>query len=141
MAERKWTIKRALVVLLSTLCIGGLVYILIVALMMDHAMRGLCGNQLLSSTPSPNFKLKAVAFERDCGAAASTSIQISILRERDQLTERDHGNVLTMDDLPRQGYRVDWKGDEQLVIHFSEKPEIFLQEKEVRGVKISYEPA
>lgn len=100
-----------------------------------------CSNELLSAARSPNGKLAAVAFERNCGATTKYSLQISILNGREPLIDDDRGNALRAEDLSRQGYRVEWKGDDQLVIHFSEKPEIFLQEKEVRGVKISYEPA
>lgn len=95
----------------------------------------------LSSIPSPNGKPAAVAFERNCGATTAYSIQPSIMNSREPLIDDDSGNVVVTDNLSRQGYRVEWKGDDQLVIHFSEKPRIFRQEKQVRDVKISHEPA
>ena len=38
----------------------------------------LCGNTLLAETPSPEGNLRAVVFERNCGATTSFSTQVSV---------------------------------------------------------------
>ena len=37
-----------------------------------------CGNDLVKEVPSPNGKMKAVVFQRDCGATTGFSTQISL---------------------------------------------------------------
>lgn len=39
----------------------------------------ICGNKIIQEIPSPNRKLKAVIFTRDCGATTGFSTQISLL--------------------------------------------------------------
>jgi hypothetical protein len=39
----------------------------------------LCGNQEITRIPSPDGKIEAVLFERDCGATTNFSAQISVV--------------------------------------------------------------
>ena len=63
-------------------------------LLLVAAMGGACGhgdpcrNRLLASVPSPDGRVKAVVFERDCGATTAVSTHVSILRSTDEVPER-----------------------------------------------------
>ena len=52
----------------------------------------MCGNDIYSETLSPDGELKAVIFQRDCGATTGFSTQVSIL-DTDETLENDGGNI------------------------------------------------
>jgi hypothetical protein len=60
----------------------------------------LCGNEIQSEVVSPDGKMKAVIFERDCGATTSATTQISILGAHDGLPN-EVGNAFVLDDEPK----------------------------------------
>ena len=57
----------------------------------------LCGNDISQTVPSPAGGLKAVVFDRDCGATTGFSTQVSILYATESLPN-DGGNTLVLDD-------------------------------------------
>ena len=57
----------------------------------------MCGNQVLSEIPSPNMQVKAVVFERDCGATTDFSTQVAILPINESLGNETAGNVFVAD--------------------------------------------
>jgi hypothetical protein len=56
----------------------------------------LCGNEEAFRVPSPDGKIEAVVFERDCGATTDFSTQISIL-PKGASVQSGAGNALTAD--------------------------------------------
>jgi hypothetical protein len=56
----------------------------------------MCANDLLTEIPSPDGALKAVVFQRDCGATTSFSTQISILWTNRPLPN-ETGNLFVAD--------------------------------------------
>ncbi|MCP4989275.1 MAG: hypothetical protein GY928_25425 [Colwellia sp.] len=59
----------------------------------------MCGNDVHSEVFSPDGELKAVTFERSCGATTGFNTQISILNADDKL-ENEIGNVFRMSGHP-----------------------------------------
>lgn len=55
-----------------------------------------CSNITLQTLPSPDQKFKAIVFERNCGAGANRSAQVSILPIAAALTN-EPGNVFVAD--------------------------------------------
>jgi hypothetical protein len=47
-----------------------------------------CGNDVLKEVPSADGRLKAVVFQRDCGATTGLSTQVTILRSNERLLAR-----------------------------------------------------
>jgi hypothetical protein len=45
----------------------------------NKLLEDMCGNEVLRSVPSPDGRVKAVIFERDCGATTGYSGQVSLL--------------------------------------------------------------
>ena len=94
----------------------------------DRFFDDLCGNTVLKSLGSPDRKLKAVVFQRDCGATTGFSIQISVLNAGDPLPNEE-GNVFIADsghgaapEGPGGGPAVDilWERPRKLLIeHYS----------------------
>lgn len=72
-----------------------------------------CANEIVSEVPSPNGKLKAVIFTRDCGATTAFSRQVSIVPGLDNLPN-DGGNVYISGDVPTLSVR--WTDDQNLTI-------------------------
>jgi hypothetical protein len=103
---------------------------------------GLCGNEILSESLSPDGSKRAVLFSRDCGATTDYSWQISILGAKEVLPDdggnafaagTDHGAVQEMK------IEVDWKDSEHLIVSYPEHAHVFHHLTLVSGVRISYE--
>ncbi len=95
----------------------------------------LCVNDNVLETVSPNARLKAVAFRRNCGATTDYSTHISILPAGDKL-RNEGGNVFTANH--ELSLSVHWIDDEHLRVT-GETRTHFLRLTEFRGVHISYE--
>jgi len=94
----------------------------------------MCGNQVLQEIPSPDKKLKAVVFQRDCGATTGFSTQLSIIKANEKLpnskgnvfsADTDHGKVPAG---PGGGPQVDvaWIGLHDLEVRYPQRARIFL---------------
>ena len=77
----------------------------------------LCGNQIHDEIHSADAELRAVIFQRDCGATTGFATQISILGEDERLPNRG-GDVLVIDGHPRNvAPRIEWFGSDTLLVH------------------------
>ncbi|HEY8118515.1 MAG TPA: hypothetical protein VIE91_04685 [Methylophilaceae bacterium] len=124
---------------LILLCIGGL-FLLI------QSLPDMCGNQVLAEYPSPNNKLKAVTFERDCGATTGFSTQVSILSSASVL-ENEGGNIFVADTnhgaAPAgQGggpeVQVNWLSETRLQIQHHKLVRIHRAETKSERVQVEY---
>lgn len=57
---------------------------------------GDCRNEVLKELASPSGKMKAVIFQRDCGATTGFSTQVSVLSKDEKLPD-EGGNVFVAD--------------------------------------------
>src|SRR5262249_10486833 len=83
--------------------VGALMFTVVTVLLgLRWFVGGMCANQLLAEIPSPDGALKALVFERDCGATTGFSTQISIVGGNGSLPSRaanlfvadtDHGKA------------------------------------------------
>jgi hypothetical protein len=110
-----------------------------------------CRNELKREIPSPDNRLKAVIFERDCGATVPPSTQISLLKTGENLSDGETGNVFisnrgfdeqeAADGAKRANTEIRWLDDKQLIVSFDDaagvKPTRMKQQ--VEGVKIIYD--
>ena len=107
----------------------------------------MCGNEVVDEIKSPDKKLKAVIFIRDCGATTGYSTQLSILGLEDRL-DNETGNTFILSDKFGEGLSFDnggakvkalWTSENSLTIYFDNKIEFTKQEEEIKDVRISYE--
>ncbi len=118
---------------------------------------GMCANEVLQEIPSPDNKLKAVVFQRDCGATTGFSTQMTILKTDEKLqntsgdvfsADTDHGKVPSG---PGGGPKIEviWIGVHQLQVKYPQKARIYLSAKELKvatgifkseAVEIAYSP-
>lgn len=92
------------------LCGAGLIGLIFVL------FSGMCGNEIYGEYPSPNGRLKAVVFQRDCGATTGFSTQISILKSNATLANK-RGNIFISAGHPRDTSPiVTWLSDSELEI-------------------------
>ena len=89
---------------LLIILIGGIVF---------FSLPSLCSNEILAEELSPDGKLKAVIFTRNCGATTGYNRQVSILRVSETLPN-DGGNVFITDDEPT--LLVRWSDNTNLTI-------------------------
>jgi hypothetical protein len=107
---------------------------------------GMCGNELLAESPSPDGRYRAVVFERDCGATSPFSTQVSILEAGDDF-DGEGGNTLVADtnhgDAPSgpgggPEVSVRWLAPNKLQISHHGKARVFMAEKKVGEVDVGY---
>jgi hypothetical protein len=106
----------------------------------------MCGNTIVSQVTSPDGRRNAVMFQRDCGATTGFSTQVSILNAGKPLS--GIGNVFRADDdhgAARAGEwggpwtEIKWLAPDHLQVLYAAKSRLFAQEKDVSGVKITYQ--
>jgi hypothetical protein len=110
------------------------------ALMLTVILAGCnpCGNQIGYEQQSPGGKLKAVAFERDCGATTGFTTQISILPSNQELPN-EVGNLFIADgDLK---IRMKWETEDKLVITYPRDAKVGLKRATQSGISVRYETA
>ncbi len=105
----------------------------------------MCSNNILKEIISPDKKLKAIIFTRDCGATTGFSSQLSIVDYSDHL-ENEKGNTLIISDKESDpetetgsvNVNAEWNGNNELTIYFNLKAETFNKKNDTKGVKITY---
>jgi hypothetical protein len=109
-------------------------------------LAGGCGNEILRVHYSPTKQLKAVVFQRDCGATTGFSTQISIISADNDLPD-EAGNVFVADtdhgkspSGPGGGppVEVEWKGESSLNITYDNRARVFLRKDSQNGITITY---
>jgi len=95
----------------------------------------LCGNDVAFEEVSPNGRLKAVVFDRSCGATTGFTTQISIL-PRNASLPNEGGNVFGAEGVLR--IQVSWVSDSQLQVGYPPAKVLF-KERRKGGVSIDYE--
>ena len=79
----------------------------------------MCANNIDKIYFSPNKSLKAVVFQRDCGATTGFSTQISILNSKEELPN-SKGNVFIINGHPDNVQAVvAWKNNKEINIHYT----------------------
>jgi hypothetical protein len=106
---------------------------------------GMCGNYIVAQLQSPDAKLKAVLFQRDCGATTDFSTQVSILDSRDSL-RNDAGNVFVAEAGPGVARgpwhgpdaRIAFVGAQDLSVGFAQGSKLYRTAQRVKGVHVTY---
>ena len=106
-----------------------------------------CQNEVLSELANPNGQVKAVIFQRNCGATTGFSTQVSILEFKDKLYN-DSGNVFVADtnhgEAPSDengGPKVEaeWIGNNNLKLSYHSKARTFTKVASFNDIQITYE--
>jgi hypothetical protein len=107
----------------------------------------MCGNSLISETPSPNKQMKAVIYERDCGASTGFSTQVSVLPIDRPLPRSESGNLFIADTDHRKApsgpkggpeVRVQWRGDKVLSVVHHKAARVFLERSKIQDITVTY---
>ena len=95
-----------------------------------YLFRDLCANTIHDSILSPGGQLKAVIFQRDCGAGTGYSTQVSVLSVGDQL-DNESGNIYIIRGHPEDNaIVVNWLSDNKLSISAHDSVFVYKQERE-----------
>lgn len=94
-----------------------------------------CGNEISQTVTSPSGKLKAIVFNRNCGATTGFNTQVSIFPSSETLPD-DGGNTLILDGTVP--LKVEWRSDSTLYLSGLGAAKIFLQSHSAADVTVSY---
>jgi len=105
-----------------------------------------CHDSTVSIATAPAGHLKAVLFQRDCGATTGFSSQVSVTATGE--TPSGGGNVFVADNDHGAAHAASWGGPwvelrwlspQELLIRHDAKARVFTQNVSVSGVRITYE--
>lgn len=127
-------------ILLIVTAIAGVVYILpfiwfflLIALGPD-----LCANQIYQEVYSADRTLKAVVFQRDCGATTGFSTQVSVLPAGETLGNDVAGNLYIANGRPVDSrLLLQWSSQRSMLIQ-GHVTDAIKQEKMIGDVAVSY---
>jgi hypothetical protein len=136
---------RAVLVVIASLISGCLAVVLGITWLLSSWSDGLCANSLTQTLASPDGRLKAVAFSRDCGATTDFSEQLSILPAATKHTN-DGGNTFVAG--RHETFAFHWTGARSLEItgsratafHAANEVRVLLGPFHWETVRISYRP-
>ncbi|WP_153067370.1 hypothetical protein [Steroidobacter cummioxidans] len=94
-----------------------------------------CENEISQTVVSPSENMKAVVFNRGCGATVGYNTQVSLLPASARLQDAG-GNVLVVDGTVP--LKVEWESDVSIRIIGRLDTQIFKKEPSVSGVQVAY---
>ena len=131
---------------------GGVVLILAIGtvayLGLSAFERGMCGARIVRRLPSPDGRLEAVIYERDCGASTDFGTNLSVVRTGAQVgskagnlfvADSDHGRA-PLDSGNVIQLSVHWIGSDSLVVRYDRRARVFQQQPGTNGVQVQYIP-
>ncbi|MEN6620315.1 MAG: DUF5412 family protein [Smithella sp.] len=111
-----------------------------------RSLPDLCGNEILTEVNSPNGKLKAITYERNCGATTAFSTHVAILPRNSNL-EKDGKTILAADTARGKApagrgggpeVRIHWLSDTSLEVQYHQLAHVRLSKKTSMGVQVFY---
>lgn len=105
-----------------------------------------CANDIVSRVPSPNGKLDAVLFQRDCGATTGFSTQVSVVEA--ETSANVSGNAFVANDDGGRARTGNWGGPwaetkwlaaDHLFIRYASGAKVYQEREKIGEVKLSYE--
>jgi hypothetical protein len=110
------------------------------------AGRGMCGNTILSESPSPDGRFRAIVFDRSCGAVShGSSTQVSVLARSEVLPnaagdafvghlDSGIGPVGTGD----AEVKVTWISKTDLQVAYHARSRVALARQAIAGITVKY---
>jgi hypothetical protein len=95
----------------------------------------LCENTSPVEIPSPDHKLGAWVFIRDCGAITLNSVHVTILPAGSP-PPGEAGNTFILE--PMTAVTVEWPSERELLVLHERGGKVLKQEQQVAGVAVSY---
>lgn len=97
-----------------------------------------CRNEPKGRSISPNGKMAAVVFSRNCGATVADNYQVSVISSSDQ--PEGKGNALVLDQAP--DYSPDlkpvWNGNGAVAIPVPAGARVFSKSNRANGVQVTF---
>jgi hypothetical protein len=100
-----------------------------------------CSNWIVSEIPSPDGKIKAVIFQRDCGIDTAVSTHVSLLPFSETLRNRKGNLFIAEGNARRVGLSVVWKGPVAIDLCYKTRREILRKASRLMGVTVTYSNA
>lgn len=95
-----------------------------------------CQNEALDRVASPDGKLSAVVFSRNCGATTGDNIQVSVAQGNDDPTGKGNGLIVDQSTYSAADRPV-WRGNRHLILTVPSGARVFLKSTSAEGVAIS----
>jgi hypothetical protein len=94
-----------------------------------------CGNEVSQTVISPSGRLRAVVFNRNCGATTGFNTQVSIIPASESLPGEAGNTLILGGSVP---LKIEWRTDSILHLSGVGAARVFLQSHSAAGVSVSY---
>lgn len=91
-------------------------------------------NEIISEIPSPNNKYKIVTFDRNINATTEQNLQVSVLKNKEQL-KNVPGNILILNGVAM----CQWKDNRTILITISKNAQVFKKEDKIGDISVQYD--
>jgi hypothetical protein len=135
---------------LRIILIGVLGTVALVALGAYFGLRSfekfMCRASVVRRVTSPDGRLEAVVFERNCGATTDFATNLSVVSTGSEI-RNDVGNLLTADSNDGQALldaahvirvSVEWIRSDSLLVSYDRRARVFRQKARAHGVSVGY---
>jgi hypothetical protein len=103
----------------------------------------LCGNEVFKEYYSPDKSMKAIIFQRDCGATTGFSTHISLFDVNKEFDDNEAGNIFLIRGHPKTvAPEITWTSNKNIIIHHHiDGKEVRIENKFgwINPIKITYE--
>lgn len=103
---------------------------------MEKRGAGVCGNEEVSHSVSPDGTKIVIVFVRDCGVLGDESTEALLVDRNRQLNHLDTGNVFVTDE--RDDVTVEWQSPTKVRLSYPQSARIMKTQPKVGGVSIEY---
>lgn len=122
-------------------------YLILAATFFLAACSDDCVNTEISTIVAPDRKVRAVMFERNCGATTGFTTQIAIVKPGEQLlpsktvyrADDNHGAAFT-GNWGGPWAEMKWADSRHLLIRYAAKSSLYQKQVEADGIEIDYQP-
>ena len=97
-----------------------------------------CQNEIRGRSVSPDGRMTAIVFSRNCGATVGENYQVSILSSTE--SPRGSGNVLIADQMPPYSDKLKpiWRGNRSVFVPIPKGSRMFYKSDNVQDVKVTF---
>ena len=95
-----------------------------------------CKDTVLLDSPSPNGKIIATVFERDCGATTAKNVQVCFRVSTAAFNPKQQESFLVLETDGK--IELSWTNQDKLIVQVPNQSKIFRNKTDSNGVKIEY---
>lgn len=128
--------KRALKAVVIVLVAATFLYIMFVSSLLIYIWYDLCAVDIIATRVSPNGRMTAVIFQKDCGATTAYSTQVALIPAGKRFSAENYPIFLVISGTYPPDLK--WVSDLEIEVHIPVSERIYKNERRVNDLNIIY---